>query len=178
VSPLISVRKRLRAFGELDQHDANIFDHRQQHLAQILRLCRAFLRVAGGRSRADDAHPRDTRDEGRDIAAEFAGDRVGVERPCDGKTQQQAARIEAGSSLRPAMIVAVPSARSSAGSPSGIARRRNRSARTRAPRERRALGGGILTGEGVEPCGDRLGRGSLRRGVHHGDHGRIIRGAL
>ena len=40
------VAQRLRALGELDQHDADVLDHRQQHLAQVLGLRRALVGVA------------------------------------------------------------------------------------------------------------------------------------
>ena len=72
------------------------------------------------------------------------------------------------------MIVAVPSARSSAGfavGHRGVAAAGTRALERRG--ERRAFRRGVLAGEGVEPRGDRLWRGGLRRGVQHGDHGEL-----
>ena len=171
--------QRLRAFGELDQNDADVLDHRQQHLAQVLRLRRAFLGVAGRRGRADDAHSRDAGDERRDVVAEFCGDRVGVERARDGQPQQQrrADRIrielQAGQDRRRAQRAVE---RRFAVGHRGVAAART--ARTRAPRRTTRARGRVLAGEGVEPRGDRLWRGGLRRGVQHGDHRGIIRGAF
>ena len=62
--------QRLRALGELDQHDADVLDHRQQHLAQPLGLRRALVGVTGLRQRADLVHPRDAADQRRDVGAE------------------------------------------------------------------------------------------------------------
>ena len=65
--------QRLRALGELDQHDADVLDHRQQHLAQVLGLRVALLRVAAlAGDGADRAHARHADDELRDLGAEAA----------------------------------------------------------------------------------------------------------
>ena len=72
--------QRLRALGELDQHDADVLDHRQQHLAQALRLRGALVGIARVGKHPDFVHPRDTRDQRGGVGAESRADVVGVER--------------------------------------------------------------------------------------------------
>ena len=97
----ISVAQRLRALGELDQHDADVLDHREQHLAQVLGLRRALLLAPRCRRRARiDAHPRDAGDQRRDVGAEARRDLFGVERAGDRQAEQQrGARSSPASSL-------------------------------------------------------------------------------
>jgi hypothetical protein len=72
--------QRLRAFRKLDEHHANVADHGQQHLAQILGLdvtvlfrCDADLRCA------DRTHARDAGDQMPDVGAEFFRKLLAVE---------------------------------------------------------------------------------------------------
>ena len=81
--------QRLRALGELDEHHADVLDHREQHLAQVLRLRGALLLVAALGDGADAAHPRDAGDQRRDVVAEARAHVVGVERAGDGQSDQQ-----------------------------------------------------------------------------------------
>ena len=64
--------QRLRALGELDQHDADVLDHRKQHLAKILGLRGALRAVAARRQRLHRVHARDAIDERGDVGAELA----------------------------------------------------------------------------------------------------------
>ena len=132
--------QRLRALGELDQHDADVLDHREQHLAQALRLRRALVGAARRRQRADFVHPRDAGDQrARRRRRSVRRRRRRRRRPAAGSPISSAARTVAASSFSPARIVAVPIARSSSGSPSRpIGRRRSARAHSRArPRRRR-----------------------------------------
>ena len=73
------VAQRLGALGELDQDDTNVLDHRQQHLAQVLRLQGTLflgLEVRGG---ADRAHACGADDDLRHLVAEGLGQRGRVE---------------------------------------------------------------------------------------------------
>ena len=80
--------QRLRALGELDEDDANVLDHRKQHLAQVLRLRRALL-LGGAFGRcANAAHARDAGDERRDFGAEARRDLVRVEGARDRNAEQ------------------------------------------------------------------------------------------
>ena len=71
--------QRLRALGELDQHDADVLDHRQQHLAQVFRLQIAiFLGDDAGRC-ANRAHARRADDDLCDLGAEGFRECRGIE---------------------------------------------------------------------------------------------------
>ena len=83
------VAQRRGALRELDQHDADVLHHREQHLAQPLRLRRALRGVALRRRRADLVHPRRAGDERRRIGAEARRHIFGIERVGAGKTDQQ-----------------------------------------------------------------------------------------
>jgi len=72
------VAQRLRPLGELDQDDADVLDHRQQHLAQALGLRGALAGAPGDREHPDLVHPRDPCDQRGDVVAEARGDVVGV----------------------------------------------------------------------------------------------------
>ncbi len=71
--------QRLRAFGELDQDDADVLDHGQQHLAQVLRLQRARFLGADAGGGADSIHARGADDDLRDFGAERIRECGGVE---------------------------------------------------------------------------------------------------
>ena len=74
--------QRLRALGKLDEDHADVADHRQQHLAQILRLSVSILfrcSRAGDLRRADRTHARNAGDQLRDVGTEFCAKLVGVE---------------------------------------------------------------------------------------------------
>ena len=58
----------VQAVGELDEDDADVVDHREQHLAEVLRL--PLL----ARREGDRAELRDTLDDVRDVAAEQLAD--------------------------------------------------------------------------------------------------------
>ncbi len=58
----------VQAIGELDEDDADVVDHRQQHLAEVLRLPLLARRERDG---ADLGHPFD---DVRDVGAEELGD--------------------------------------------------------------------------------------------------------
>ena len=47
------IAQRLRALGQLDQHDANVIDHREQHFAEVFGLMRCIVSAAGVGMRAD-----------------------------------------------------------------------------------------------------------------------------
>ncbi len=69
------VAQSLRALGELDEHDADVFHHRQQHLAQTLHLLRGLLFVFDSRAThfaemAQTIHVRDARNQAGDVSAE------------------------------------------------------------------------------------------------------------
>jgi hypothetical protein len=89
-----------RALRELDQHDANVLDHREQHLAQALGLRRALVRIALRRRRPDLVHPRRTGDERRGIGAEARGDVFRVERVGAGEPDEQCRAHRAGIELQ------------------------------------------------------------------------------
>ena len=92
------VPHRLRPLGELDQHDANILDHREQHLAQPLRLRGAFLPVAGCGQRADLVHACHTGHEASDVGTESLCQIVAVEllrcREANQKRRADGRRVE------------------------------------------------------------------------------------
>ena len=58
----------MQAIGELDEDDADVVDHRQQHLAEVFRLA---LFGRGERDRADLGHAFD---DVRDVFAELLAD--------------------------------------------------------------------------------------------------------
>ena len=80
---------RLRALGELDQDYADVLDHRQQHLAQVLGLQRAFVRVGACGNGVHRVHPRHVDDQRRDVLAERGLDRGGIEAGDARQAEQQ-----------------------------------------------------------------------------------------
>ena len=171
-SPRHERAQRLRALGELDQHHAHVLDHRQQHLAQVLRLQGPLGLVDGIRGRADFAHARNARrprspHRRRNVRSTSSASNA----PATGRPRSSALRTESASSCRPPRIVAVPSARSSAGFAIGHDRDVACSrAKSNAAANVARSSGEYVIGEGIEPRGDRLRRGGVRCGVQHGNH--------
>jgi hypothetical protein len=157
--------QRLRSLGELDQHDADVFDHREQHLAQVLRLHARLLAHAACGERVNGIHPRDAGDERGDVRAEIRRDAPLVVAADGGETHHKCGnqRIgiealrgeDAGGAERACdERLAVGATCIAEGSVRQLVRRG----------EARAVGVGIDRTEGFEPRAHRLRRGSLRRG--------------
>ena len=170
--------QRLRALRELDQHDADVFHHREQHLAQVLGLRRALGLVDGVRRGADVTHARDATDQRGHVGAESRGQVIGVEGAGHREAEQQRTAHRVGIEAQPGEDGGGAQRTLERGFPIG----HRGGGRTFAcicegRRERGAFVGRIRTGEGFEPRGNRLRRGGLRCGMQHGNHAPIIRGA-
>src|ERR671919_185093 len=68
---LMRLMPRRLAIGELDEDDADVVDHRQQHLAEVFRL--AFF----SRGKRDGANLGHAFDDVRDVFAELLADLLG-----------------------------------------------------------------------------------------------------
>ena len=173
------VAHRLRALGELDQHDADVLDHRQQHLAQVFGLRRRAppcARRLAQRHGADRAHARDADHQLRDFVAGFRGELLLVEAGAVRHADQQRGahrfgiELELGDDRRGA---------GRAGEP-GFAFRGQRIAITLARElegrlDRRALGGRVAARRLRDARGvERVGRRGLRRGMNQRNHAPII----
>src|SRR5690348_5242 len=158
------------ALRELDQHDADVVHHREQHLAQVLGLRRTLLRIGAHRRCLDAVHPRDALDDRCDLVAECRddgltlvlrrgrqpeqkcrGQRVGIETLC--------AEKRGGTQRARQQWLAISAAR--------VANALLRHFESR--HEALAIGARIDRGKGIEPRAD-----GLRRGVRHGDHADYI----
>ena len=84
--------QRLRPLGKLDQHHADVLDHREEHLAQVLGLRGALLPVGANGERLHGIHPRDALDEGRDVGAERRHDAIAPVAGSLGQPDQQRGR--------------------------------------------------------------------------------------
>ncbi len=72
------VAQRLRSLRELDQHHANVADHRQQHLAQAFRMRVTVMRGSVFRDRSDRTHACDTTDQLYHFRTKAHAERLGV----------------------------------------------------------------------------------------------------
>ena len=95
--------------GQLDQHDADVVDHRQEHLAQALGLLRVLARAwtlaVVGRPR-DAAELGDAVDQPCDARAELGLDLLQRDRRVLDHVVERAAAIVSASSCIPARMVA------------------------------------------------------------------------
>ena len=170
------VAKRLRSLRKLDQHDADVVDHREQHLAKILGLQRGIVSATGVGMRTNRIHSRDAADQRRDVGAESRLNVVGVESVDRRETAEQRRDDRIGIEMqrrddRGCAYCAVEHCFAVGQSLviATIAREVKRGL------ERLAHGRVIRRRERLEPRRNRLRRGSARRGVQHGNHARIIR---
>ena len=176
------VAQRLRALGELDQDDADVLDHRQQHLAQVFRLQVAvFLGGDPGRG-ANRVHPCRTDHDLRDLGAkgvrECRGIEVGRKRCAeqDGGAHRLGVELERGDDVRRAERAVEPRlAIGRAQIAIASARRVQRLA------DRGALGRCVRGGDVVDPRGEcfrvRGRQRAWRRDVNDGNHAGDYTGA-
>ena len=167
--------ERREPLGELEDHDPDVLDHREQHLAEVLRLRRALLRRRADAARPDRVHARDAGDEPRHVVAEARGDLGGVERTAARQHGEQRAADRRRIQLQPRDDACDPESAVDellavgAGLVAGAGER---------PVERLAEAldrvARVGPGERVEPRGDGLRRGGSGLGVDDGDHDSII----
>jgi hypothetical protein len=114
VTPRVMRWQRRRPLGELEQHDADVLDHREQHFAQPLRLCRSWHRY-GGIARISSMRAAPVRASRRraDRATTSSAWNAGARRPVS------STRTVPASSFKPATIIGgADCAASMSGSPS------------------------------------------------------------
>ena len=163
----------LRALGELDQDDANILDHREQHLAQVLGLQVALFLASAVRRGADRAHARRADDHLRDLGAETLGELGGVETGDRWRTEEDRRAHRVRVDLEPrddrrGTERAIEPGLAVGGGEMAIAQ----SCRFERLGDRRALVGRVRSADLVEPIGEYLGvRGEQRTGRRRMDDG-------
>ena len=172
----------LRALGELDQDDADVLDHRQQHLAQILRLQVVILPGGAAGRGANRAHARRADDDLCDLGADGFRERRRVEagrERCaeqDGGAHRVGVELERGDDACRAERAIEPRLAIGRAQPCiANARRVQRLA------DRGALGRCVRGGDMVDPRGERFrvrGRQrARRRGVNDCNHASDYTGA-
>ncbi len=169
------VAKGLGALGELDHHHAHVLDHREQHLAQPLRLRRALRRIAAVGSGAHVFHACDAGDERVHFRTEALDEFAGVEAGCCGQAQKQrgadARRIElqggeddraAESPVEQRLAVTRPRARTAlACMGEGVLQQPD-------------FGGRVELAQARQPCGNALPAVVFRVGMKDGNHGEPV----
>ncbi len=167
--------QRRRPLRELDQHDADVLDHREQHLAQPLGLRGPLGRITLRRRGPDLVHPGDAGDERGDVVAEARDDLVRNERIGSREAREQRGPDRAGIELETGEDHRRP--HGAVDQRLAVAAGRGAALLARVGQhrlERFAVLVGIDAAQRVEPRRDGLRRAGFLRGVQNGYHRRII----